>query len=178
MTYIFAGDYKAQFSAEVTKLIAKNNADGFTSRTDKMSEVQRLTDAYIAQTGEPPESSELERLTDAILSEELKSTYRAKATASAYPFLSDRQLLTRNNNETPISAAHYHGSDGGNYRIPTKRKRSWYENSRIDKKAKIRNDERRKQYRMDTAPGLVVTYTMSPEDVAAYLTEKYGRKLA
>lgn len=178
MTYSFAGNYKARFNEEVTKLIEINNMSGFANRTEKMAEIQQLIDAYVVQTGEIPESSELERLTDAILSDELKSTYRAKATAAEYPFLSDRQLLTRNNSETPISAAHYHGSNGSDYRIPTKRKRSWYENSRIDKKAKIRNDERRKQYRMDTTPGPVVTYTMSPEDVTAYLTEKYGRKLA
>lgn len=177
MTYTFTGNY-TEFNAEVTKLIEKNNAGEFASRSDKIAEVKRLIDAYITQTGKSPESNEVERLTDAILSEELKSMDTWKARNEEYPFFSERQLERRQNGEAPIKAVHYYGSDERDYRVPTKRNRTWYENSYVDKTAKIRNDERRRQYRVDTSPGPVVTYMMPTEEIMVYLTEKYGRKLA
>lgn len=174
MTYTFGDNYKSQFSAEVTKLIEKNNAGGFADRVDKMVEVQRLTDAYIDQTGETPEASELERLTDAILSEELKSMYRAKAYATEYPFLSERQMMTRISGEASFKLAEETGTDWRSYAPPKRRERSPYENRYVDIHAKIRNIERKRKYRIDTAPGPVETYKRSPEEVSAYLEETYG----
>jgi hypothetical protein len=168
MTYKFTGDYKVQFSAEVTKLIEKNNACGFADRADKMAEVQRLTDAYIDQTGETPEASELERLTDAILSEELKSEDLHKRNNTEYPFMSERQMARRKAHEAPeVESPH-------NKPVSGRRKRTKYENNHMDKGVRTRNAERKRQYRKDTAPGPVITYTLPPEDINAYLKETYG----
>lgn len=174
MTYTFTGNYKARFNEEVTKLIENNDAGRFVDRTDKMAEVQRLIDAYISQISEVPEMSELERLTDAILSEELKSMDTWKAKNKEYPFFSERQLERRQAEEVSFKRAEEIGANGKSYAPPSRRKRSAYENGYVDRQAKIRNNERRKQYRMDTAPGPVEVCQWSPEETSTYLEEAYG----
>lgn len=156
MTYNFTGDYKAKFNEEVTNIIRMKIAD----RTERMVAIERLTDAYGMQTGEKPDAAQLERLTNEILREELTSTYRDKA-KEPYSFLSERQLTTRHNGEISIKAAEEVGLDGRNHKAPKRRKRNTYENTVIDRKAKIRNKERKEQYKRDTAPGPVITYNLS-----------------
>lgn len=57
-------DHKAEFS-RATDDILKRYARADTS--ELAVEIERLVDAYMAQTGERPESGQLERLTDLLL---------------------------------------------------------------------------------------------------------------
>lgn len=146
-------DYKAQFEAAVNELIN----ECIENRTDRISAIQSLTDEYVLATGERPDPAQLERLTDYILREEITSQLSNKASAE-YPFLSERQLMTRRNEERSIKYAEEYGSDGRNYRTPKRRRRNIYESIIIDRNAKSRNKERRKKYREATKPGEIETY--------------------
>jgi hypothetical protein len=178
-------DYKSAFSATVTEFIAHmispelrqlyekkremeraNDADGLARvnaeimrhRTERSRAVETLIDEYIASTGERPDPAELERLTNAMLHEELTDRHPDKVTREEYPIMSEQQLARRQNASAPLHAAHYEATDGRNYRVPTRRKRSTHENMFVDKVAKIRNKERKRQYAKDTRASEVVTY--------------------
>lgn len=142
------------FNEAVTELIAEN----ITDRSERIKAVEALTDAYVDSTGEAPEPLQLERLTDYLLLEELNNNYSDKVTQTEYPFFSERQLDRRHKKETTVKAAEYIGMDGRNHKAGKRRKRNKWETSFIDKNAKIRNAERKVQYRKDTAHGQVFTY--------------------
>ncbi|MEV2286830.1 hypothetical protein ABNC35_19655 [Paenibacillus larvae] len=142
------------FCEAVTDLIEKNISD----RSERISAVEALTDAYVDSTGETPEPLQLERLADCLLLEELNNNYSDKVTQTEYPFFSERQLDRRHKKETTVKAAEYIGMDGRNHKAGKRRKRNKWETSFIDKNAKIRNAERKAQYRKDTAPGTISTY--------------------
>lgn len=142
------------FNEAVTELIAEN----ITDRSERIKAVEALTDAYVDSTGEAPEPLQLERLTDYLLLEELNNNYSDKVTQTEYPFFSERQLDRRHKKETTVKAAEYIGMDGRNHKAGKRRKRNKWETSFIDKNAKIRNAERKAQYRKDTAPSHVFTY--------------------
>lgn len=150
-------DYKAAFSAAVTDLIASNRANPIP-RAERMRLIGALIDEYVASTGERPDGAELDRLADAMLHEELTDRHPDKVTREEYPIMSEQQLARRQNASAPLHAAHYEATDGRNYRVPTRRKRSTYENMFVDKVAKIRNKERKRQYAKDTRASEVVTY--------------------
>ncbi|NGM81214.1 hypothetical protein G5B47_02175 [Paenibacillus sp. 7124] len=102
----------------------------------------------------------LDRLADVLLYEEITDENPYKIAHTEYPFMSDRQLDLRRDRETSDSAAESHAVDGNDYRAPEKRRRTPYENYRVDTGAKIRNAERAAQYKRDTAPGKEVTYNL------------------
>ncbi|MCP1354645.1 hypothetical protein [Aneurinibacillus migulanus] len=167
------------FEEKVAQLITKNK--GYPpgiERTERIRRIDEMLDEYVTQKGEAPPSDVLETLANEILADELRDKDPDKVTNNDYPFLSESQFEVRHGKEVSDTINAVRGTDGKDYRVPTRRKRNAYENNRIDRRAKIRNQERKAQYRRDTSPGPVVTYTMSPEDATAYLTEKYGRKLA
>ncbi|SMO91941.1 hypothetical protein [Melghirimyces algeriensis] len=151
-------DYKAQFETIVNEIINECIED----RTDRMRAIQALADEYVLSIGERPDPIQLERLTNYILREEITSQLSNK-TSTEYPFLSERQLMTRRNGERSIKCAEEYGSDGRNYKTPKRRKWNTYESIVIDRNAKIRNKERRKKYRKATKPGLVETYNLHEE---------------
>jgi hypothetical protein len=93
--------------------------------------------------------------------EELTDKHPDKITREEYPFMSDWQLDLRRDNECGLKITEDTGTDGINYRTPTRRKRTSSENESVDKFAKIRNEERRKQYRKDTTPGELISYKLS-----------------
>lgn len=103
----------------------------------------------------------VERLTDAILYEEISDPDPHKIAHNEYPFMSERQLGLRRDREASDTAAITTGTDGKDHRKPTKRKRTGYENFRIDRDAKVKNAERAAQYKRDTAPGRVHTYNLN-----------------
>ncbi|MDR5583132.1 hypothetical protein ABND12_19365 [Paenibacillus larvae] len=142
------------FCEAVTDIIEKNISD----RSERISEVEALTDAYVDSTGGTPEPLQLERLADYLLLEELNNNYSDKVTQTEYPFFSERQLDRRHKKETTVKAAEYIGMDGRNHKAGKRRKRNKWETSFIDKNAKILNAERKAQYRKDTAPGPISTY--------------------
>lgn len=140
-----AGDYKAEFTNYVDKIIEKTKR-GDLGRASRMQEIERLTDAYIAVTGEVPDSYEIERLTDAILNEELSDPHPDKISRNEYPFMSDWQLDVRHDKEASADAAGTVGTDGRNHRKPVRRKRTNSENRFTDKYARARNKERQRRY--------------------------------
>lgn len=167
------------FEGKVTQLIAENK--GYPpgiERTERIRKINEMIDEYMTQYGESPDSSLLETLANEILAEELRSPDPDKVTNNEYPFLSEWQFEVRHGKEVSDAINAVRGTDGKDYRIPTRRKRNAYENNRIDRRAKIRNQERRTQYKRDTSPGPVIKYTMQPEEIAVYLSEKYGREIA
>lgn len=116
-----------------------------------------------------PDSQALDRLSDLCLDEELNDADPYKAYKLDYPFLSDYQLARRRDGshtgkvkgqqgESPIAAASTFGHDMRDYKSPTRRKRSTYENIWTDERAKIRNVERRRKYNEFIKPGEVITY--------------------
>lgn len=149
-------DYKAQFNEDTTALIATNIAD----RTERMAAVQALIDRYINEHGATPDPAQLERLTDYILREELTDRHPDKITRNEYPFMSTWQLDVRHDRETSFKMAEEIGTDGRDYRVPKRRKRSTYESIFVDQAAKIRNKERAEQYKRDTAASPVTSYNL------------------
>lgn len=177
-------DYKTEFKMAVNELIAQ----GITDRVERMKVVEALINEYVTGIGTIPEDKPLEWLTDYILREELTENGGGhKVTNTEYPFLSATQLERRQfgarggessnmNGETSLAVASNVATDGTDYQYPSKRRRTSDENEFIDKHAKIRNDERRKQYRKDTAPGEIVKYHVDPEALDRHLTSTYGVK--
>lgn len=149
-------------------------------RSQRIKLIERVTDEYVAAhadvnqaalerwemsgcKGERPasiplDSALIERLTDAILDEELTDTHPDKITRTEYPFMSTWQIDLRRDRETGLKAAEETGTDGRDYRKPTRRRRTSYENWCVDRDAKIRNADRAAQYKRDTAPGPIVAY--------------------
>jgi hypothetical protein len=101
----------------------------------------------------------LERLADLCLYEELTDENIHKVAHTEYPFLSEHQFDRRDNRESSVGEAiDNSAADGGKHYKPTRRTRSDYENSFIDKKARIRNKERKKAYHDFTKVQPVTTY--------------------
>lgn len=121
-------------------------ADTLANRSLRIQIIENLTDCYVAATGERPAAKQLERLTDAILNEELSDRKKNKIRTMEYPFMSDWQIDERHDMEASDTGAESVGTDGRNYRKPTRRKRSTSEGIYVDKIAKIRNTERKKKY--------------------------------
>ncbi|CAM2952603.1 hypothetical protein PASE110613_09210 [Paenibacillus sediminis] len=123
---------------------------------------QRTLDAWVERgcRGERPspatvDAALMDRLTDVVLYEEIADESADKITNAEYSFMSERQLDRRRDKETSDTAAESRGADGRDYRTPTKRRRTPYENWRVDADAKIRNKARAAQYKRDTSPGKV-----------------------
>jgi hypothetical protein len=151
-------DYTTEFHGAITDLIAED-----LPREERMQAVYALTEAYRDIVGAWPEDKALERLADVILSDELRDTDRMKVRNTEYPFMSARQLERRRDGESPLKIAKETGTDGRDYRVPSRRKRSTYELIFVDANARIRNKERAAQYRKDTAVGAVHTYNIKDE---------------
>ncbi|PAD72430.1 hypothetical protein [Paenibacillus campinasensis] len=149
-------DYKTQFNEEVTHLITRQIED----RGERMATVQALIDRYISEHGATPDPAQLERLTDYILREELTDRHPDKITRNEYPFMSTWQLDVRHDRETSFKMAEEIGTDGRDYRVPKRRKRSTYESIFVDQAAKIRNKERAEQYKRDTATRTTAEYNL------------------
>lgn len=111
----------------------------------------------------------LEQLANLALYEELTDKSQYKTRDAEYPFLSDMQLARRQTGanerntgvqkgESPYAAAATIATDGRNYKTPTRRKRSHYENVLHDANAAIRNKERRRKYNEFTKVQPVITF--------------------
>lgn len=118
----------------------------------------------------PPNSVLLDRMNYWLLYEDYTDKTAHKSRHSEYPFLSEQQLARRQNGKhgrggENIGEASFEGaatvaSNGRDYRIPTRRKRSEYEHALRNKTAQIRNAERRKRYNEFTKIQPVYTYKM------------------
>lgn len=88
----FEGNYKKVMDDYVTLL--EKSADR-NPRDFRMHIIEKMTDAYVEQTGKRPDGKFLERLTDVILHEELTDPRPDKMTLEEYPIMSDRMYRVR-----------------------------------------------------------------------------------
>ncbi|UTR05169.1 hypothetical protein MM326_13735 [Alkalihalobacillus sp. LMS6] len=122
-------------------------------------------------------SGEEDALNSYVLRDDLRWSHPDKMTLIDYPFESRSQTERRAKKSLPLKLAEERGADGRDYRLPTKKKRSRYENWYVDKHAKARNKERREAYQAFTKTQPVVEYRVDPAEIEAELRAKYGRKL-
>jgi hypothetical protein len=133
---------------EIIADIRRRTKAGELPREVRIAVIDEAVETWFRETGEMPDAKQLERLADLILHEELTDNNEHKVSQTEYPILSERQFERRDNREVK-SAGDMEGNavDGRNHMPPTRRKRSDYENGVVDKKAKIRNTERKKRYK-------------------------------
>ena len=114
----------------------------------------------------------LEQLANLVLHEDLTDKTQNKVREMEYPFLSDMQMARRTDGaherstgvqkgEAPFTNAETIATNGRNYAIPKRRKRSIHEDILRDEQAMILNKERRCKYNEFIAIQPVVTHKMS-----------------
>lgn len=129
---------KDDFGEAINDLWAQTKT-GKLPRDERFKAVEKLTDEYIASTGERPEPEALDRLATLCLFEEVTDATPWKTKNTEYPVHSPRQQEEIEKNEANCAPP-----PAG--RKPTRRKRSDFENTVVNK-TKTRNEERRKAYR-------------------------------
>jgi hypothetical protein len=131
---------------KITELQAATKR-GELPRELRIVKIEALTEAYFAEHGEMPDGVALERLADLVLYEELTDPNIHKVAHNEYPFLSEYQFDRRDSRESSVGdAIDNTASDGRKHSRPTRRNRSDYENKFVDRKAQIRNKERKAKY--------------------------------
>jgi hypothetical protein len=113
-TFQLGTNFKVTFTEEVDKLIAQDLTVEFKNKL-----VQGITDAYVDQTGEVPDSYELTRLATWIVED--KSRDPDKVTNTEYPVLSAGQIKLRQRREL-VSEYISESSDSTKHKINGKRK--------------------------------------------------------
>ncbi|WP_232673915.1 hypothetical protein [Bacillus velezensis] len=119
---------------------------GKMTRRERIEAITALADAYYDSTGEQPELSALERMANLVLHEELSDAHPDKVTREEYPIMSETQFEERYKREASDKLAEEYDQTGSYKGRPIRRPRSSYENKLLDKRAKARNEERRKRY--------------------------------
>jgi hypothetical protein len=154
-------DYKTKLHEDITEL-QQATKRGELPREVRLGRIEQLTEDYYAKTGEMPDGIALERLADLILYEELTDSDRMKVRNNEYPILSEYQFDRRDNVVSTVGDDIENSpSDGRKYLKPTRRTRSDYENKFVNKKAKIRNKERKQSYTEFTKVQPVIVRKMS-----------------
>jgi hypothetical protein len=139
-------DYKAKLHEDITEL-QKATKRGELPREVRLVKIEQLTEDYFAKAGEMPDVVALERLADLCLYEELTDTDRMKVRNNEYPILSEYQFDRRDNVVSVVGDDIENSpSDGRRHLKPTRRVRTDYENKFVNKKARIRNKDRKKAY--------------------------------
>jgi hypothetical protein len=92
--FVRGTDYKNTFVQEVDKLTKQDLTVEFKNKL-----IQGLTDAYVEQTGEVPDSYELSRLATWLVED--KENDPDKVTNTEYPILSESQIKLRKRREMP-----------------------------------------------------------------------------
>lgn len=167
--------YDVAERAERMELVQRISDDYVSAHSDV---IQRNIDAWEERGGKgeqpvslPLNTALLDRLADAVMDEEITDPNPYKVQHTEYPFFSQRQLDLRRDRETSLKAAEEVGTDGRDYRVPKRRRRTNYENWRVDADAKIRNDERAEQYKRDTATVTTAEYNL--RENGGELTESF-----
>jgi hypothetical protein len=139
-------DHKTQLHEDITQL-QQATKRGELPREVRLGRIEALTEDYYEMAGEVPDSVALERLADLILYEDLFNPSLTKMQDEEYPIMSERQYDRRQNTEFATGKRlDQNAADGQVHAIPLRRNRSEYENRFVDKKAKIRNKERKREY--------------------------------
>jgi hypothetical protein len=141
-----------ELSNKINELWTKTKA-GELPRSERFEAIERLTEEYIEITGKRPDSQYLDRLATLCLHEELTDATPYKVRNTEYPIHSDRQREEIEKNE----AMFVHVEAKKNER-QTRRKRSDYENTVVDRKAM--NAERKQKYREFTKVQPVVRWNI------------------
>jgi hypothetical protein len=150
-------DYKTKLHEDITQL-QQATKRGELPRQVRLVKIEALTEDYYANTGEMPDAVALERLADLCLYEELTDPNPDKMTDEEYPFMGEHQFDRRDNRESVVgSDIENSPADGRKHLKPTKRVRTDYENRFVNKKAKIRNKDRKKEYNDFTKTQPVIT---------------------
>ncbi|CAM3636534.1 hypothetical protein [Mesobacillus zeae] len=153
-------DYKTKLHEAITEL-QQATKRGEMPREVRIVKIEALVEDYFAKAGEMPDSTALERLADLCLHEELTDTNEHKISQTEYPFLSERQFDRRDNREVKSTTGmDGNAADGQKHGVPTRRKRTDYENRFVDKKSRIRNKERKHRYVEFTKVQPVVVYKL------------------
>jgi hypothetical protein len=138
--------YKEELHEAITQL-QQATKRGEMPREVRLGRIEALAEEYFAKAGEMPDAVALERMSDLILYEELTDMNPDKMTSEEYPIMSEHQFDRRDNRESVVGAEIENSpADGRKHLKPTRRVRSDYENKFVNKKAKIRNKERKKAY--------------------------------
>jgi hypothetical protein len=139
-------DYKSRLHEEITQLQVETKR-GELPREVRLVKIESLSEEYFAKAGEMPDSTALERLADLCLYEELTDPNPDKMTTEEYPFMGEHQFDRRDKRESVVgSDIDNSPADGRKHLKPARRVRSDYENNLVNKKAKIRNKERKRAY--------------------------------
>ncbi|MDE1383301.1 hypothetical protein PVN32_24710 [Bacillus paralicheniformis] len=136
---------KALMHEMITELQQRTKA-GELDRIQRIEEITALADAYFDAVGEHPDSTALERMANLVIYEELTNPHPDKMAREEYPIMSETQREERIKSEASEKLAEEYGADGRNYKVPTRRKRSSYEEKFVDRAARARNKERRNRY--------------------------------
>lgn len=110
--------------------------------------------------GRKVSSADIDALNSYVLRDDLRWSHPDKMTLIDYPVMSDRQAERRGDKQTSFGASLTVGTDGKNHRIPTRKRRSAYENWYVDHHARARNKERRRRYNAFIKPQPVVSYVV------------------
>ncbi|MDL5023761.1 hypothetical protein [Bacillus velezensis] len=129
----------------ITEMYTRTKA-GKMTRQERIEAITALSDAYYDSTGEHPELSALERMANLVLYEELSDAHPDKVTREEYPIMSETQFEERYKREASDKLAEEYDQTGSYKGRPIRRARSSYENKLLDRRAKARNEERRKRY--------------------------------
>jgi hypothetical protein len=107
-------------------------------------------------------SVDINRLADVLLYDKLYNPSLTKMQDEEYPIMSERQFDRRESREVmSMNGMDGNAADGKDHGRPTRRERTGYENRFIDKKAKIRNKDRKKTYHEFTKVQPVIVRKMS-----------------
>jgi hypothetical protein len=137
---------KTKLHEDITQL-QQATKRGELPREVRLGNVEALVEDYYAKTGEMPDAIALERLSDLCLYEELTDPNPDKMTTEEYPIMSEYQFDRRDNRESSVGdAIDNSAADGRKHLKPTRRSRTDYENRFVDKKAKTRNIDRKREY--------------------------------
>jgi hypothetical protein len=163
----------AALSDAIDDIIRRTRA-GILGRSNRIAEIDALASAFYVGTGDRIPEGELARLTDAILDEELRDRRPDKVTLEEYPILSESQFDERRRKEIPLKVAEDVGTDGRNYRVPVKRKRSGYERWKIDEDARVKNRRRNAQYKRDTSLGAISSVLSQEWTESSRILERFA----
>ncbi|QNM43734.1 hypothetical protein [Shouchella clausii] len=106
-------------------------------------------------------SADIDALNSYVLRDDLRWSHPDKMTLIDYPFESETQRKRRDNKKAPYTVDVLEiGADGRSHRLPTRKRRSAYENWYVDHHARARNKERRRRYNAFIKTQPVVSYSL------------------
>lgn len=135
----------ARINTEATAILQQTKA-GELPRPDRLTRLHALCRDLALYRHLAGYDALVERLTNSVFHEEFTSTYRDKANEE-YPIHSPRQLETRERELSPLDDKAPYDTRGVAHWPSTRRPRTIYEMTSLDKQAQKRNKARCKVYR-------------------------------